>query len=676
MLANFYWDDIDTIKACANEPFLALDGLKILADGRNVPFKIVGHDDFNMVLKTGEKYNPQAEYAVYYYDKAFPLTVRMLVQSPWFDENMLPYISTLGSFYHRDRTLFRVWAPFIEDIRLILNGQSHPLKRKNYDVYETWVNGDLDKSEYYYELKRNGKTYKLIDPFAYASTLNAQASYVLDIDKFNKERIMPSNRLRHYSDAVIYECSIRDFSHDPYFKNRSLFLGMCEEGLSLNKQSIGYDYLKELGITHVQLMPVMDFGSVDEVKKDKYNWGYDPVQYNVCEGSYIKDINDPYARVNELISLVNALHRADIRVNLDVVFNHVYKAQEFALNIMCPYYFYRYKDNMELSNGSFCGNEVRTEALFMRQYILLMIERYINIYDIDGLRFDLMGLMDIDTLKAIDKMTHHYKGDFMLYGEGWTMPTVLKSTRQSTIANAAKLENIAFFNPAFRDIVKGSSFPDHRQDAGYALGNVALTEKMKNLLLGDENDGFIHPGQSINYVECHDNYTYFDKMLYACPEDDEKTRIKKTKLALGLVILSQGIPFIHSGQEFMRTKKGIDNSYNQSDEINHLDWERKNKYRELVRYTKELLKIRKKYAFLRLDDYQKIRRIAHFENYYEVLVYNIGTLKILINPCVFRHLYTIREEYRMIHNENGFDDVLISRCVGVPEYSIVILERI
>ena len=243
------------------------------------------------------------------------------------------------------------------------------------------------------------------------------------------------------------------------------------------------------------------------MKLNKYNWGYDPVQYNVCEGSYIKDINDPYARVNELISLVNTLHRADIRVNLDVVFNHVYKDQEFALNIMCPYYFYRYKDNMELSNGSFCGNEVRTEALFMRQYILLMIERYINIYDIDGLRFDLMGLMDIDTLKAIDKMTHHYKGDFMLYGEGWTMPTVLKSTRQSTIANAAKLENIAFFNPAFRDIVKGSSFPDHRQEAGYALGNVALTEKMKNLLLGDVNDGFIHPGQSINYVECHDNYT-------------------------------------------------------------------------------------------------------------------------------------------------------------------------
>ncbi len=674
MKVSFYWDDQSSIKAYANEPFCLYSTLKIFNDSIQLDYKLEIISEFCIKLILYENYDFKGDYHVEYLNKKYLIEERMIVQSEWFDENMVPDIKTLGSFYSKEKTVFRVWAPLSKETTLVLNNQEFKMYQCDKGVYEYVAIGDYEKSPYYYLLEYNKEIKKCIDPFAYSSGVNESCSFVLDKDKFIKDRYKPLNKMNSYCDAIIYETSVRDFSIDSYFKHQGTFKGMIEKR-SLEDKTIGLDYLIELGITHLQLMPVFDFGSVDEVKKDSYNWGYDPVQYNVVEGTYVNEIDNPYARVNELIELINVMHQNNIRVNLDVVFNHVYKLYRFSLNILCPYYFFRY-DDMKLSDGSFCGNEIRSESRFMRSYILEMIKRYIDIYDIDGLRFDLMSLIDTETINEAVKLSLSEKEEFMIYGEGWQMPSVLPAYMQSSIVNAGVLKKVAFFNPTFRDNVRGSNYLDSSESFGYAFGNVNGGEVMKRLLIGDKYGGFSFPHQSINYVECHDNFTFFDKMKYNCPDDDERLNIKKAKLAIGLIMLSQGVPFLHSGQEFLRTKKGADNSYNLPDEVNHLDWKRKNRYLELVNYTKEMIDFRKKHDFLRLDDYEEIVSISSFENYYEVLVYNIANLKILINPCPFYHLYDIEGEYRMIYNENGYDDVIISRCAGVPEFSIVILEKI
>ena len=673
MIVNFYWDDCNLIKAYANEPFLDLANLIVLADEQSLEFKITDLSEYSFKIILENDFDINKKYRVNYQNNEYFIIPRLITHSKWFEENMLVDVDTLGSFYTKEATTFKTWAPFAEAVYLVVDNLRQPMDVKEKAIYELVLEGDFDGKAYYFEILRNGKKLKAIDPFSYGSLLNAEASVVLDKEKFIKKNYCPNTYIYSNCDAIIYEASVKDFSHDEYFDNPSSFLGLCEEGHTLDKRPIGIDYLKYLGITHLQLLPIMDFATVDEKKKDSYNWGYDPEQFNVCEGSYIVDIDNPYARVNELITLVNTLHKNDIRLNLDVVFNHVYKPKRFALNTLCPYYFFRFDGNALLSDGSYCGNEVRSEAKLMHNYILLMVKRYIEIFDIDGLRFDLMGLLDIDTIKDIEVLCKKYKKDFMLYGEGWCMPTVLNKFDQASLDNKSALDGIAFFNGRFRDVIKGLDKPNI---PGFAIDNIALTNEVKDLLVGDYVSAYLKPEQSINYVECHDNLTFYDKIMKCFPKEEERVAIKKVKLALGLTILAQGIPFIHSGQEFLRTKKGLENTYNAGDEINHLDWKRAISYWGVVKYLKGLIKIRKKYAFLRLNDYEQIKRAASFENYYEVLVYNIAHLKILINPCPYRHLYQIDSEYRLIYNENGLNDILLSRVVAVPEYSIVILEKV
>lgn len=676
MQVNFYWDKKNIIEAYANEPFLACESLEIYQNELLQSFKLESLSDHHLRINLNSSYDPDSIYYAKYSDRKYRIEGRMICQTTWFDDLMFPKIAELGSFYQADKTTFRVWALFADEVMVVIKGQTYQMTKVGKALYEIVVDKKLEGAAYWYLIKRGDEIKKCIDPFAYSSGANGFCSYVLDPKKFIATRTNPGQALNSHCDAIIYETSVRDFSIDPYFASPGTFKGMMEENVRLDNQTIGFDYLCDLGITHLQLMPIFDFATVDELKKDSYNWGYDPVQYNVIDGIYVSNNYDPYCRVNEFIELVNKLHQNRIRINLDVVFNHVYKPSMFALHTLCPYYCFRYTDDLKLSDGSFCGNEIRSEARFMQAYILLMIKRYIEIFDIDGLRFDLMGLIDLDTMQKITQLCISYKSDFMLYGEGWQMPSVLKNCLHSSLTNVKKLKSVAFFNPNFRDTLKGSSFQEGKEDYGYALGNGALTERVKALLLGDKDSGFVSPSQSINYVDCHDNYTLFDKMVYAFPDDSENYRIKKTKLAIGLTLLAQGVPFLHSGQEFMRTKKGYNNTYNLPDDINHLDWMRKNQYLEIVEYTKGLLEFRKQHPVFRLNDYAKINALVNFENYYEVLVYNIDRFKILINPCPFHHLYDIDGEYRMVYNENGSDDVRIFKCVGVPEFSIVILEKI
>lgn len=659
MKIDFYWDELSLIRAYTTEPFLALDGLCLYKNQEQIDYNLGHFDEKGFEILITENYDFHSNYHIEYHGQNYEIVERLVVLNRSFDDNCVPDVTTLGSFYYYDHCLFRVWVPFAEKVRLMINGESHLMDLKDRYVFEIDLKGDYDSCAYYYEIKRHNQIYQAIDPFAYSSNANGELSYVINLDRVNHHRVSPELQLDDYQDCIIYETSVRDFSVDSHFENPATFKAMGKEGLTLDNQAIGFDYLKSLGVSHIQLMPIFDFVTVDENDKfAQYNWGYDPYQYNVIDGSYVLNPNDPYTRLNEFIDLVNSLHANNLHINLDVVFNHVYKYYNFPLNTLCPYYFYRYKNNLELSDGSFCGNEIRSESKFMHDYILLMVKRYLEIFDIDGLRFDLMSLIDNRTMNDIVSLCKSYKSDFILYGEGWVLPTVLKAEEQSNFDNYQKLNEVAFFNSEFRDSVKN-----------YALGDLNQASNIKKLF-GDQT--LLKGNQSINYVECHDNFTFYDYMTKMCPQDDYDVKLAKAKLALSLILLAKGIPFIHSGQEFLRTKKGHDNSYNLPDSINRIDWNLKNQNLELVNYLKELIKFRSEHPNFK----RGVNSTISLEDYYEVLVYKIDDYIVLFNPCPFYHLYNIEGRYQLIFNENGKVSMMVEDCVGVKEFSIAIAKRV
>ena len=570
------------------------------------------------------------------------------VQSQKFADEYPVDINTLGSFYTKEKTLFRVYSPMAKSMLLRLGMNSYEMKRLPEGVFETVVAGDHERSEYCY-INDSGISFS--DPFSYCDSYDRKRSFVLDANKLKKEKIKPKSI--SYLETVVYETSVRDFSSDPNLPchHPRKFLALIEEGLVLNGEKVGFDHLLELGITHLQLMPVFDF----DLDRTEYNWGYNPLSYNSLYQGYCV-ANDPYEIISELRTVADHLHKKDLRLVLDVVFNHVFDIRKTALGKSLPGYCVRYTSKGEMANGTYCGNEIRSEASFVRDYLKLMVKRYIEIYDIDGLRFDLMGILDIDTVNSLAKTAKELKQDFLLLGEAWNMGDVLQFEERACMENHEKMPSFHFFNNRFRDSVKRFC-ADRNEDRSF-IGNV-LTAISSNLPIN----------QTVNYVECHDNATYNDYLLMNCPNDSYETIRAKAKLALGMTILSRGIPFIHSGQEFGRTKKMIDNTYNCGDEINMLDWSLVSRNHDVFEYAKKLLQIRRHYPCFR-DEKAKVS----FENYYEVLVYHLDELTILINPCIFDHVYHAHKSFRKIFGDNGFSDE-ITDTVEVKAHSLVILDN-
>lgn len=554
-------------------------------------------------------------------------------------------IKKLGSFYFTDKTIFRVFAPETEKMYLVINNHQYEM-HKNGLCFEIGLAGDLEKVKYNY-LNDTGISFR--DPFAYYS--DQTYSYVLDTNKFINKTVT----LNPFKDIIIYETSVRDFSSANSFTGpfKRKFFGLSQAGLKLNGEySIGLDYLKELGITHLQLMPVLDF----DLDGGDYNWGYNPLAYNYVNKDYVDDYLNPYAYINELRSVVNILHTNNIRVSLDVVFNHVYKYFNYDLEKMIPGHVFRYMENGELAKGSLCGNEIKSEDPFIREYLKEMCERYIRLFDIDGLRMDLMGILDYQTINQINDRCKLLKKDFIVYGEGWNMGDSLNEEYRATIINADKMPDIAMFNDFFRD-----------ETIKYISGNDSIKQEIKDALKGCGNN--LKYNQSINYVECHDNNTFYDRMLRFKKDDPEWVNIRRSKLALALVMVSRGIPFIHSGQEFLRTKNLIENSYNASDDINKLDWNLRVKNNDVVEYFKGLVDIRKNNPeFINLDTN------ISFEDYYECLIYRLDNLMIIINPCVWDHTYVDSNTYEVIYDLNGKTSYFSDK-LSIPAYSMLICKR-
>lgn len=581
-----------------------------------------------------------SDYTVYDQDRNHCLLqYGRIVQTEFFDQTFDYLEDDLGANYQPEATVFKVWAPISKAMLLKLEkgGQtfSYALEKRDQGVWQTKITGNWEGASYTYLHQVNGQWIETHDPYALSSSSNSGASYVIDLDQV----IQPIKRAKNQvpmTQSVIYELSVRDFSwqKEAGFKQAGKFLGLLESP-KLGKEQIGLSYLKNLGITHLQIMPLYDFGSVDENFPElAYNWGYDPVQYNVPEGSFSSNPDDPYVRIKEVQTMVAGLHAADLSVIMDVVYNHVYQADDFALEKLVPGYAFRWTAEGFRTNGSFCGNDLATQRPMIRRYIVRSLKVWCALYGFDGFRFDLMGLIDQETLRIAQRELEELYPNVYLYGEGWKMETGLDSDLLGHQYLADRLPAFGFFSDDFRNAIKAVALdPDLSKQADFqAVINRVLTGSTG--VYGP--DHFVSPHQAINYTECHDNATVYDYLAREDKEISPQRRKRAAKLALALPLLAQGVPFIHSGQELYRTKFGLENSYASPDAYNSFDWTALEQEEENLAFFKELLAFRKTHPILALDSKIAIQKAVQIEWQENGLVtYQLSNredqLRILIN---------------------------------------------
>lgn len=628
-----------------------------------------------------------------------PLQIGLVVKKDAFDKMFYYDKNDLGVTVNNDQTSFAVWAPTAIQVFVKVEVDdkisTYALKRHDKGVFKTTVNSNLHLASYTYLVFVNGVYNESIDPYAIASTANGTKSVVVDknkcdVDLYN-ESLTP---LKSMTDAIIYETSVRDFTSDEHtsHKHKRTYAGFVERNTTTpQKTKTGFDYMLDLGITHIQLMPVYDFATIDEKNIDVfYNWGYDPHQYNVPEGSYATNVDDPLSRIRELKQLVSECHKHDLRVVMDVVYNHVYDMHRSSFEKIVPYYYFRRSESGAISNGSFCENDVDSNRLMVRKYIVDSCKMWVTDYGMDGFRFDLMGILDVDTMNIIDKEVRKIKKDIVLYGEGWNMPTILDHHKKAMRENQHKMKNIGHFNDFYRDHVKGRTAEHEISVKGYCSGDVNYQEAMKMCLVGNTlEEPFVHlfdsPTKSINYVECHDNRTSWDKLKACCKEDVREIRIRKHKMMIGSIMVSMGVPFLHSGQEFCRTKNGDHNSFLSGDLINKMDWQRKDRYQEVVNYTKDMIALRKTFSVLRFKETKEIKKHVYFQDLENnVLLYGFkdvskyidyNELLIFFNPTKEVVYHCLDGDGTLIANEAGLIEQIQVQCVTINPHTMVVVAK-
>ena len=541
----------------------------------------------------------------------------------------------LGVFWAPEKTSVKIWAPTAKTVefRLYKDGKTGEafhktqLQSGNDGTWSTILTGDYEGKFYTFRVNDGEWLEETPDIYTRCVGINGLRGLIFNPVKTNPKGWEADKKpeLNHFTDAVIYETHVRDFTiaESSGIQHKGRYLGFTEEGTkSPEGLATGLAHLKELGVTHVHLLPVNDFFTVDEEKpKEKYNWGYDPLHYNALEGSYSSDPYDGTVRIKEFKTLVQSLHSAGIGVILDVVYNHTYFTKESVFNQTVPGYFYRQKPDGTFANASGCGNEMATERTMVRKYIIDSLKYWAEEFHIDGFRFDLMGVYDLETMKSIRAELP----GLLLYGEGWAadqspMPEEHRALKQNT----SGMPGIAAFNDDFRDALKGNH--GLKKSKGFVSGLDLREEAVKfGIVAAVQHPQIVYdyvetskkpwaslPGQCINYVSCHDNYTLWDKLKLSIPKaSDEKMR-KMVKLAGALVLTSQGIPFLHAGMEFCRTKGGNGNSYKSPDTVNQIDWSRKKEYSDVFDYYQKLIQLRKNHPAFRMKETSRIQNYIHF----------------------------------------------------------------
>ena len=462
--------------------------------------------------------------------------------------------------------------------------------------------------------------------------VNGKRAAVIDLRSTDPEGWANDVRplLKDYADIIVYEMHHRDFSLDSVsgIRNKGKFLALTELGTTTSQgEKTGIDHLKELGVTHVHILPSYDYASVDESKPDKaqYNWGYDPQNYNVPDGSYSTDPYKPDVRIKEFKQMVQALHKAGIRVVLDVVYNHTFNTEESNFERTVPGYFYRQTKDGKPANGSGCGNETASDRAMMRKYMVESVLYWINEYHIDGFRFDLMGIHDIETMNEIRAAVDKIDPSIFIYGEGWAASAPqLDQEELAMKANIYKMPRIAAFSDEMRDGLRGGwdddrkgafliGQPGHEMSIKFGLvGAVKHPQVINDSVNYSKEPWALQPTQMISYVSCHDDMCLADRLKATMPDATDEERASLHKLAETFVFTSQGVPFIFAGDEMMRDKKGIHNSYNSPDSINTIDWRNKTIHHDVFDYVRELIALRKNHPAFRMGDADKVRQYMEF----------------------------------------------------------------
>lgn len=537
----------------------------------------------------------------------------------------------LGAVYTPKMTRFKVWAPEAEAVKLNLYKEGEgdnliercTMKKSRNGIFTFERQGDCNGIYYTYTVVNHGDEQEAVDPYTKAAGVNGRRGMVINLEKTNPQgfELDEYRNPEHITDAIIYEGSVRDFTMDEsggVFHNGK-FLGLTEANTTNHfGEATALDYISDLGITHVQILPAFDFETVDEKnQKAQYNWGYDPDNYNVPEGSYAVNPYDGAVRIQEMKQMVLALHSRGIGVIMDVVFNHTYRRDDSNLQKIVPGYYYR-SDETGYTNGSGCGNEVASDRPMVQKLIVDSLIYWAKEYHIDGFRFDLMGVLDIDTMNVIAERLKEIRPDIYLYGEGWNGgPSSLAEEKRAFKASAKRMPGIGMFNDDIRDTIKGSVFYDDH--LGFVNGGTHLENALRYGITGAvahpqvDYDAYgskpwaKEPGQSINYVSCHDNYTLWDKLSVSCPEASEEKKKAMNRLCAAIVFTSQGVPFIQAGEEFLRSKpmpekKGFaENSYNMPDAVNSIKWDNIHEYPDMIAYYKGLMALRKAHPVFRMQ---------------------------------------------------------------------------
>lgn len=596
-----------------------------------------------------------------------------LYDSEEFNLRLLYSGHDLGAVCTPEGTEFRLWAPTAERVELQLffsctdkPEETLPMQKQEQGVWFLADSRNLHGVHYTYLVTVDGRTAETTDPYARACSANGVRSMAVELartdpDGWEEDR---GPALAQPTDAVLYELHIRDISVDASsgIRAKGKFSGLAERG-TRNSAGLptGLDHICGLGATHVHLLPSFDFSSVDETAgQPSFNWGYDPANYNIPEGSYSSNPQDGAVRIREFKELVKALHSRGIGVIMDVVYNHTAASEDSCFNRTVPYYYYRMTPTGCFSNGSGCGNETATNRPMVRRYLMDSVAYWAQEYHIDGFRFDLMGLHDLETMRAIRERLDGINPQLLMYGEGWTGgDSVLPEEERAVKKNIGRAAGIAAFNDNLRDALKGSVFSD--RDKGFVSGKKGLCGEIRfgvagctahpqlifaagqagkeilppapakagrprntvrtasSLLAGNASSAAepvrsadrawaISPAQSINYVSAHDNLTLWDKLTVSCRPCPRKLRVRMNLLAAAVCFTSQGIPFLQAGEEFLRSKPApdgagfVENSYNFPDSVNSIKWDELTKNRIVFHYYRGLIAFRKAHPALRLSD--------------------------------------------------------------------------
>ena len=672
----------------------SLDQIKVMDGDRQI--QVTGLSTLNNkvnhgVITVGENLDLSKTYTLelegYAPKEVVPTTV---FDSEEFINTMTYDGDDLGAVIQSDgSTTFKVWAPTASAVVLNLftagNGvdayANLEMTKADRGVWELNVPETGHGVYYTYSVTTAVGTQEAVDPYAKAAGLNGDRGMVVDLDLtdpegWDNDRVVTLDR---YTDATIWEIHVRDFSNQLSQSNyQGKYLAFTERGLKNSSGlSVGVDYLLELGVTHLHLLPVYDYASVDEADPS-FNWGYDPENYNVPEGSYSTDPYNGEVRIREFKMMVQSLHADGLGVIMDVVYNHTFDANS-NLNKIVPNYYYRYNDDGSNSNGSGCGNDTASERYMYRKYMVDSTSFWAEEYHLDGLRFDLMGLHDVQTMQQIETAVHAINANAIIYGEAWSLTTTTygridlatQPNLNKIIAADGAAGSVAAFNDAIRDGLKGSVFESTGK--GYINGAYAANEsKVRFGILGGSGSGTgwqVNNAAVINYMSAHDNNTLWDKLLLSNGDQTDAERMAMNRLGAAIVMISQGTPFWQAGEEMMRTKDGDENSYQSGDAINNIDWEAlaagSNEY-AMMCYYKGLIEMRSAYAIFRSTD-SSIISFESLKGGGMVVKYDDGNgnkAVVVINPTAAADTYTLDGQWNLVANATQAGSAVLDTLTG------------